>query len=124
MKAYSLDLRQRIVKAVLNGQSKRQVAQTFAVSYSTVKRLVKQYQTTDSLAPKVRPGRTRQIQAAHHELLKSQWQRQPDAKLEWHCEEWTREVAPLSWSIEREAAILTMKGNSDRNQTKTTYLHG
>jgi transposase len=90
MKAYSEDLRQRIVKAVLSGQSERQVAQTFAVSHATVKRLVKQYQTTGHLTPKARPGRPRQIQATQHELLKNQWQKQPDAKLEWHCEECTR----------------------------------
>jgi transposase len=59
----------------ISGQSKRQVVQTFAVSYSTVKRLVEQYQTTNSLTPKACPVRTRQIQAAQHEMFKSQWQK-------------------------------------------------
>ncbi len=40
MKAYSIDLRQRIVAAVERGMSRSDVATTFGVSLSTIKRLL------------------------------------------------------------------------------------
>ena len=39
MKAYSQDLRQRVVRAVDAGQSQAEIAKTFAVSVATIKRL-------------------------------------------------------------------------------------
>jgi transposase len=42
MKAYSLDLRQRIVQAVADGTSQREVARLFHVGERTVKRYLHQ----------------------------------------------------------------------------------
>ena len=46
MKAYSPDLRERIVQAVRQGQSQRAAAQTFGVGSATVKRYVARYRRT------------------------------------------------------------------------------
>ncbi len=54
MHAYSLDLRERIVRAVEAGHARAGVARTFQVSLSTVKRYAAQHRTTGSLAPKRR----------------------------------------------------------------------
>ena len=55
MKAYSVDLRQKIVKAHLaEKMSIRKVATRFAVSKSLVQKLVKQEQTEGNLQPKQR----------------------------------------------------------------------
>ncbi len=45
MEAYSLDLRERIVKSWQQGQPKRAIARAFMVSYSTVKRYIIRFQT-------------------------------------------------------------------------------
>ncbi|MFL5658370.1 MAG: IS630 transposase-related protein, partial [Ktedonobacteraceae bacterium] len=42
MKAYSQDLRQRVLRAVDAGQTQAEIAKTFAVSVATIKRYLKQ----------------------------------------------------------------------------------
>ena len=52
MRAYSLDLREKIVDAVLGrGMSKEEAARTFGVGISSVKRYVYKAQRGESLAP-------------------------------------------------------------------------
>ncbi len=46
-----LDLRERVVKAVLLGKSCRTVAETFGVSVASVVKWTKRYRTTGSAAP-------------------------------------------------------------------------
>jgi len=56
---YSLDLRQKIVDAYLEGNtSQRQIAQQFRVAYSFVRKLVKQYRETGKIGPKQRTEQT------------------------------------------------------------------
>jgi transposase len=62
MKAYSQDLRERIVKAVVEDRMKKaQAARHFKVSLNTVKRYVKQRETEGQLAAKPIPGRPPQL---------------------------------------------------------------
>ena len=59
MKAYSLDLRQKIVDAYAQGNlSQRQLAGQFRVALSFVEKLLKQHRETGSIAPKVRTEQT------------------------------------------------------------------
>lgn len=59
MKAYSLDLRQKIVDAYVEGNlSQRQLAKQFRVTLSFVEKLLKQQRETGSIAPKVRTQQT------------------------------------------------------------------
>jgi transposase len=59
MKAYSLDLREKIVAAYAQGgRSQRQLAQQFGVALSFIEKLLKQQRETGSLAPKVRTQQT------------------------------------------------------------------
>ena len=58
MKAYSMDLRTKIVESVRRGVSKSETARRFGVSRSTVKRYVKQLDEQGSLAPKTAPVRS------------------------------------------------------------------
>ena len=57
MKAYSEDLRRKIVDAVRRGASKSATAGLFGVSLSSVKRFTRMEREGDSLAPKKPPGR-------------------------------------------------------------------
>ncbi len=56
MRAYSLDLRERIVRAVDEGRSQREAARLFGVGVSTVKRYVQQRARTGHLARRPIPG--------------------------------------------------------------------
>ena len=57
MKAYSLDLREKIVAAVGCGMSKAQAARTFGVGATSVKRYVKLAEGGKPLNPGKAPGR-------------------------------------------------------------------
>ena len=59
MKAYSLDLRQKIIDSYVEGEiSQRQLAKRFRVALSFIEKLLKQYRETGSIAPKVRIQQT------------------------------------------------------------------
>lgn len=59
MKAYSLDLRQKIVDTYAEGKiSQRQLAVQFRVALSFVEKLLKQHRETGNIAPKVRTEQT------------------------------------------------------------------
>ena len=51
MRAYSMDLRERVVAAVDRGMTQEQAAATFGVSVNTVARYLARRRTTGSLAP-------------------------------------------------------------------------
>lgn len=53
MKAYDIDLRERIVKTVAEGVSTAATAERFKVSRASVKRYVKQLRETGTITPKV-----------------------------------------------------------------------
>ncbi len=59
MKAYSLDLRQKILDTYLkDGISQRQLAERFGVTLGFIEKLLKQYRETGNIAPKVRTQQT------------------------------------------------------------------
>ncbi|MEH2467228.1 helix-turn-helix domain-containing protein [Nostoc sp.] len=59
MKAYSLDLRQKIIDTYFEGGiSQRQLAKRFRVALSFVEKLLKQYREIGSIAPLVRIQQT------------------------------------------------------------------
>jgi transposase len=102
MQAYSLDLRERIVRAVEGGQPRAAVARTFQISLSTVKRYAAQHRTTGSLAPKPQARQQPRITAAHQPALLAQLAAQPDATLAEHCQTWAqtqgvRVSVPTMW---------------------------
>jgi transposase len=89
MKPYSLDLRQRIVTAVVDKQlHPEEVAERFSVSRDTVERYV-QRALTGALAPQTSPGRPRVIGPEHHQALRAQLEAHADATLAAHCQRWT-----------------------------------
>ena len=57
MKAYSIDLRTKIVESVRRGTSKSETARRFRVNRSTVNRYLKRLDEGGSIAPKRSPGK-------------------------------------------------------------------
>ena len=86
MPAYSLDLRERIVKAHLEeGQNKSEVARRYSVSRRTVERYVKRFEAGE-LAATPHPGKGCSLGERHHEVLRKQVAEHNDWTLEQHAE--------------------------------------
>jgi transposase len=92
MRAYSQDLRERIVRAVESGTSRAAAARRFSVSERTVRRYLTRQVTTGSLAPAAyRRGPAPAIPPEQEPALLAQLRAHPDATLEEHCALWQQE---------------------------------
>src|SRR3954451_1662984 len=92
MRAYSMDLRERVVAAVDRGMTQEQAAVTFGVSVNTVGRYLTRRRNTGSLAPTAyrhgpRPEKTQRLQA----WLPARLQVAADATLTEHAAAFTAE---------------------------------
>ena len=81
MNAYSLDLRKKIVEAKQRGTSTAEVARTFGVGLSTVKRYAATAREGKPLAPKKRPGSKPKLDEAARKLLQADLEERPAATL-------------------------------------------
>jgi transposase len=115
MRAYSSDLRHKILAAVDAGMSKRAVARTFGVGEETIRRYVIQRRDTGTLDPRPHPGRPPSIRPQQRELLRAQLVEHPAAILTEHCALWeaqtgvrvglstmSREIRRLGWTRKKE----------------------
>lgn len=84
MKAYSLDLRQKIVDAYAVGDiSQRKLAKNFGVTLAFVQKLLKRQREEGTIAAKVRTEQTpTKLNADQLEVLRQLVEEQPDATLE------------------------------------------
>lgn len=103
MRAYSLDLRTRVVAAAEAGMSRAEVAATFQVSEPTVTRWVRRQRLCGDLTPAVAPGRPPTITPAQYSQLRAQLEAHPDATIAWHAAAWnTAHGTTLSeWAVGR-----------------------
>jgi transposase len=85
MKAYSDDLRQRILRAVDQGHRQAEIAAAFQVSVATIKRYLKQRRETGHVTSKPIPGRPPKQRAALEAELPGQLVAHRDVTLEEHC---------------------------------------
>ena len=86
MNAYSKDLRLKTLAAIDRGIPRKEVADLFGVSLSTIKRWLKRrYQTGDVDIHKI-PGRPSVKGKALREWVPSQLKSNPDLTLKEHCE--------------------------------------
>jgi transposase len=88
MKAYSPDLRAKILAAVDAGMSKSQAARTFGVGLATIKRYATLRRDHGTLDPTPHPGRPPLIRPEQQELLWAQLVAHPDAYLDEQCALW------------------------------------
>ncbi len=90
MRAYSIDLRERVVGAVEEGESQVRVAAIFSVSPGTVKRWVgrRRRNPDDDLANRKSPGRPPKVLPEHESALRTQLQSNPAATLTEHVRLW------------------------------------
>jgi transposase len=90
MEAYSLDLRQRIIKGWQQGQTKSAIARTFMVSLSSVKRYVQRFKRQGNVLPTVQRRRRGKLNAKLNKRLARQLEAHPDFTLVQHREWWNR----------------------------------
>ena len=88
MRAYSTDLRERIVRAVASGRTQREAARLFGVAPITVYRYVRQQEHTGSLTPKPIPGGARRIGPGQEAALRARLEAAPEATLAEDCAWW------------------------------------
>ncbi len=88
MKAYSLDLRERVLRAVDQGYKRADIIKLFGVSRATIKRYLKRRRETGEANVKPIPGRPPKKFAPLQAGLVAQLEAYTDATLETHCHFW------------------------------------
>lgn len=127
MRAFSYDLRQRILRAVDQGMPRAEMIQTFAVSRSTIKRYLTLRRKTGDVKPKAIPGRPSKKGVALHVGLLSQLEAHPDVTLAEHCQFWeathgmhvssatmSRAITRLNWTRKKKTICASEQIEADR----------
>jgi transposase len=109
MRAYSLDLRKKIVEAKERGMPTVEVAQTFGVGASTVKRYAAAAREGSSLAPKKRPGSRPKLDEGARRLLEADLEERPAATLP-ERREFLRQMAGVEVSDSTVSRMLKRLG--------------
>src|SRR5215216_4669631 len=109
MNAYSLDLRTKIVEAKVRGTPTAEVAKTFGVGASTVKRYAAAAREGRSLAPKKRPGSKPKLNEAARKLLEADLRQRPAATLP-ERREFLRQAADVELSDSTLSRMLKRLG--------------
>jgi transposase len=104
MKAYSIDLREKVLRAVDQGYPREEIIKLLGVSRATIKRYLKQWRDTGTIAPKAIPGRTPKKLGLLQADLAAQLQAHDDLRIEDQCRLWEQtHGVPVSTSTMSEA---------------------
>lgn len=103
MKAYSQDVRERVLRAVDQGIARSEIVRVLAVSLATIGRYLKQRRETGHVRPKAIPARPSKKMNPLQAGLQGQLEAFPDATLEQHCQYWeqTSGMQVSRWSMSR-----------------------
>lgn len=122
--AYSLDLRQRIVDAISQGQSRRAAAATFKVSPATAVRLKQRLDRTGSVEPsrRGRPGGRGKLGLCRDVII-AKVEAQPDITMP-DLARWLEEHQGITADTSNLSKLLcragfTYKKNADGSRTRT-----
>jgi transposase len=86
MKAYSEDLRRKIVDAIERGMPKAEAVRTFGVGISTVKRYATKAQRGEPLTPGKAPGKRPKMDERVSKLLEEDLRERPFVTLQQRCD--------------------------------------
>src|SRR5260221_10532921 len=127
MRAYSYDLRQRILHAVDQGKSRAEIIKTFDVSRATIKRYLKLRRETGDVNPKAIPGRPAKKGTVLQAGLRPQLDAYSDATLAEHCQFWessqgvkvsttsmSRAIQRLGWTRKKKTLRASEQKEADR----------
>jgi transposase len=91
VKTYSVDLREKVLRAVDQGYPRSEIIKLFGVSRATIKRYLKQRREIGDVKMRSIPGRPSKKFAPLQAGLTAQLQAHPDATLQTHCQLWEQE---------------------------------
>ena len=91
MKAYSVDVREKVLRAVDQSYPRSEIIKLLGVSRATIKRYLKQRRETGTISVRPIPGRNSKKFAPLQAGLVAQLQAHPDVTLEIHCQLWEQE---------------------------------
>lgn len=127
MKAYSQDLRERVLRAVDLGRPRAEVVQLFGVSLATIKRYLKQRREEGHMRPKAIPGRPPKKRAQVEADVLPQLLAHDDATLEQHSAIWeqthgervsrwtmSRAIKRLGWTRKKKSFGATERDEEER----------
>ena len=103
MKAYSQDLRERVLRAVDQGIPRSEIVRVLGVSLATIGRYLKRRREKGHVRPKAIPGRPSKKIKPLQAGLQAQLEAFPDATLAQHCQYWqqTQRMQVSRWSMSR-----------------------
>ncbi|HZB81604.1 MAG TPA: helix-turn-helix domain-containing protein [Rubrobacteraceae bacterium] len=110
MRPYSKDLRLRVLAAVDNGTPRAEVAKTFGVSVSTIKRYLRLRRETGKVQPKPIPGPPPRKGAALRAWLSEQLRAAPNFTLEEYCRAFEEERGISVSTVTMSRAIRKLPG--------------
>ena len=114
MKAYSEDLRTKILQALDRGMPKSEAARAFGVSRSSVKRYAAARREGRSLAPKKHPGPKPKLDERARKLLEDDVEERPAITLEERCR-FLKEMVGVSVSESTLSRLLRKMGFSPKD---------
>jgi transposase len=125
MKAYSKDLRQKIVDAIQRGLPKAEAARTFGVGISTLKRYATKAQRGEPLEPAKAPGKQPKMDERVRKLLEEDLEERPFVTLRQRCD-YVEAISGISVSrstmcraIARMGSTRKKGGEAPRSETSS-----
>ena len=114
MKAYSEDLRRKILQAVDRGMPKSEAAKTFGVSRSSIKRYAAARREGRPLTPKKHPGSKPKLDENARKLLEADVEERPAITLKGRCR-FLEEMVGVSVSESTLSRLLRKMGFSPKD---------
>lgn len=111
MKAYSKDLRLKVLDAVDRGMPRKEVALIFGVSLPSIKRWLKRRRESGDVEPSPRPGPPARKGALLEQWLPNQLENNPDLTLAEHCESFEEDSGVEVSTATMSRRILRLPGN-------------
>lgn len=114
MRAYSLDLRKKIVESVNKGVPKSETARRFGIDRATVKRYCKQLDERGTLEPRKAPGKRPKLDEKARKLLLEDLEQRP-----WATHSQRAEFLFVVLGVRvSEATVCRAVGSLDRSRKK------
>lgn len=105
MRAYSMDLRERVIDACDSGMGTSEVAETFSVSSAWIRRLKQRRRETGCFGPKAQRRGSIRILAGHEDKIKEIIAAKPDST----SKEIAEKLGKLSIKVSRQTVDVAVK---------------
>jgi transposase len=114
MRAYSGDLRERVIAAWQAGRTQAWIAETYQVSTGSIKRYIRRYQAVGTVEATVQRRQAPRISAHYEEALRQMVATKNTARLDEYCTEWQQQTG-MQVSIQTMSRMLVRLGLRQKN---------